>query len=94
MSWFYADIIIQNVPLDITTQQIYESMNDQLDNGILTISEEVQCTPYGKRKNFTICAECRRHNPIFNKMDVRERLIIYINQNGKHKRVRFNVVIH
>ena len=94
MSYFYTELIAESVPIDITTQQIYDSLNDELDNGILTISEEIQTTPRGKRKNFTISANCRRHNPLFNKMDVRERLIIYINQNGKNKRLRFNVVIH
>ena len=94
MSYFYTELIAESVPIDITTQQIYDSLNDQLDNGILTVSEEIQNTPRGKRKNFTISASCRRHNPLFNKMDIRERIIIYIDQNGKNKRVRFNVVIH
>jgi hypothetical protein len=94
MSYLYTELIADSVPFDITTQQIYDSLNDQLDNGILTISEETQTTRRGPRKNFKVCAECRRHNPLFNKMDVRERLIIYIDQNGKNKRLRFNVVIH
>ena len=78
MSYFYAELFSESVPIDITTQQIYDSLNDDLDNGILTISEEIQSTSRGNRKNFTVCAECRRHNPLFNNMDVRERLIILI----------------
>ncbi len=94
MSYFYTELIAESAPVDITTQQIYNSLNNDLDNGILTISEEIQNTPRGKRKIFTVCAECKRHNPLFNKMDVRERLIIHIDQHGKNKRLRFNVVIH
>ena len=88
MSWFYADLIIQNVPLDITTQQIYKSMNDQLDNGILTITEEINAD--GEQKNFKIYATCRSHNPLFNKMD--DKLTIYM--NDKKNILKFNVVIH
>ena len=94
MSWVNIELFTEVVPLTITTQQIYDSINESLDNGILTISEEIKNTPRGNRKNFIIFANCRAHNPLFKKMDVRERLIMYIDQNGKNKRLKFNIVIH
>ena len=94
MSYFYADLIAESVPFDITSWQIYDSINDDLDNGILTISEEIQDTLRGKRKNFKIYVTCRTHNPLFNNMDVRERITMCIDQHGKNKRLKFIVVIY
>jgi hypothetical protein len=94
MSWVNIELFTEAVPLTITTQQIYDSINESLDNGILTISEEIQNTPRGKHKIFIIFANCRAHNPLFKKMDVRERVIMYIDQTNQIKRIKFNVVIH
>lgn len=93
MAFFYTELFIKNSPFTLTTAQLYDVLNDKLDNGILLIVENIELTPRGRRKTFTIRATCKIHNPIFKTVDVGDHLILYLVHNGKKQKLKMTFTI-
>jgi hypothetical protein len=93
MAYFYTELVVNNAPFSLTTDQVYNKLNYDLDNGILCVIENIERTPCGRRKTFVVCATCRIHNPIFKTADIRDRITVHLIHNGKKERLRFNVTI-
>lgn len=95
MSYFTAQVVIPYAPAGTTTDDIYDLLNDELNNGIFNIVEETIITRRGKHKRFTINATCRRHNVFMNEAKIGEetRIICYINYKGKTARLRMWVQV-
>jgi len=90
MAYFTAQVEIPYAPAGTTTDDIYDLLNDELNNGIFNIIEESIFTRRGKHKRFTIDATCRLHN-IFTheaKLGEASRVIRYVNYKGKTARLR------
>lgn len=66
MSYYDAIIEIPFAPAGVTTTDIYNLLDDELDNGICEIIEDTVITRHGKHKKFIIEATCHRHTQMMN----------------------------
>ncbi len=95
MSYFDAIVEIPFAPAGTTTDDIYDLLNEELNNGISRITEDSVYTRGGKHKRFFIEATCRRHSAFTRDatLDNCSRVTRYINYKNKTAKLRMWVWI-
>jgi hypothetical protein len=90
MSYFDAIVEIPFAPAGTTTDDIYQLLDEELNNGIYKITEESVYTRRGKHKRFLIEATCRRHCAFTREAMLNHcaRVVRYVNYKNKMAKLR------